>query len=284
MTMSRPNSANMSHPVSTHSLIATNATGTDTDSNSVYSETTALLLPSIDGSQPSIAFEQSLSHDLQIPSKSTRLTSGFNYPSVLSAYGVSRENWLRFTYEITVSSELSPSQWRTVIGIGAGTMAIGGMILGIFGVIPAVLAARQKRVNQEIRNLAEAMGSTQPSSPYHSPEDLREGRKIEESEKLLSHKINHWNETYFNPRGIMIRVDMPYDLSMVDHDPYVVRQPSRFPVLSMFKEQDFPQTDKYKASQRCRIVIIRWDPKQEPMVSPTLTPGEESPYIPAIYE
>lgn len=282
--MSRPNSANMSHSVSTHSLIATNATRTDTDSNSVYSETTALLLPSIDGSQPSIAFEQSLSHDLQIPSKSTRLTSGFNYPSVLPAYGVSREDWLRFTYEITESSKLSPSQWRTVIGIGAGTMAIGGMILGIFGVIPAVLAARQKRVNQEIRNLAEAMGSTQSSSPCHSPEDLREGRKIEESEKLLSHKINHWNETYFNPRGIMIRVDMPYDLSMVDHDPDVVRQPSRFPVLSMFKEQDSPQTDKYKASQRCRIVIIPSDPKQEPMVSPTLTPGEESPYIPAIYE
>lgn len=262
-TMPHSNSAHIFHVGSDHSLATTTGAGTDSDSNSVKYETTVLVLASKDGSQPAAAFERSLSHDLQIPSKSHRLTSGFNYPPILSAYGISRKDWSQVTKEITESSKLSFSQWRTVIGVGVGTMAIGVMILGIFGFIPAVLTAKQKRINEEIRNLTKAMCSSQSSSSYQRQGTVQKGKDMEESGRSLLYKIDEWNEAFFNLRGIMIRVDMPYDLSMVKHDEDVAQQSPRFPVLSIFKKYEHSQTDKYEAIQRVRIVIIPLHHKHE---------------------
>ncbi|EED14318.1 conserved hypothetical protein [Talaromyces stipitatus ATCC 10500] len=262
----------------TTNTTTTTTTETDPDSASLYSEHAALLLPSKDGTQPGFAPEQSLSRGLQIPSKTSRLTSGFEYPSILGTqYNISRDEWEQFTHEITESAKLSPSQWTTVIGVGMGIMAVGGMMVGFFGAIPAVIAAKRKRARQE-------------------------------NENSLSSKITAWNETFFKPRGIMIRIDMPYDLSAVE-DGLDVSSTSRTAAKKSPRKSSSPshassrqgsvssslsglsadKTDRvkerYKASHRSRIVIIplNSDGRSGSVMSQATTLAEESPYIPAVY-
>lgn len=284
----------------------TNATETDLDSASLYSEHAALLFPSKDGTQPGFAPEQSLSRGLQIPSKTSRLTSGFEYPSVLgSEYNITKDEWERFTQEITESAKMSSSQWSTVIGAGLGVMAVGGMMVGFFSAIPAVMVAKAKRAAQEHKNFAKAMGYSQQTAKENEEEEAREEEKVETE---LSLKISQWNETFFKPRGIMIRVDMPYDLSAVEDGIDVSattptttsagrkKSSSRFPSPvpsrkgsisssgSIAENKSDHAKRRYEASQRCRIVIIPINQRPGTVISQATTLAEESPYIPAVYE
>ncbi|KAH8689976.1 hypothetical protein BGW36DRAFT_273130, partial [Talaromyces proteolyticus] len=238
------------------------------DATSLYSEASPLLLPSKDGSAPGFAPAQSLSRGLQIPSRSYRLTSGFEYPAVLSAYNVSEEDWRRFTSEITEQAKLSSSQWRTVIGVGLGTMAVGGMMLGFFGAVPAVIAARKKRAHQENRNVAASMAS--------------------DSESALSHKISDWNESFFKPRGLVIRIDMPFNddesLWEMDVTPSSSRSGS---VVSLPMERTEAQNtskEKEKARSRGRIVIVPLNQRPSSVMSQATTLAEESRYMPVVYD
>ncbi|KAL2005173.1 hypothetical protein VTN00DRAFT_3023 [Thermoascus crustaceus] len=88
-------------------------------------------------SEPGFAAESLLTRGLQVPSKSSHITSGFSYPSILSCYNISESDWTHFTREITQEASLSNRQWTTALGMGLGTLAIGGMMFGIFGAIPA---------------------------------------------------------------------------------------------------------------------------------------------------
>lgn len=62
-------------------------------------------------------------------------------------------------------------------------------MIGILGAIPAVLVAKNARRRQEQRNLIASMAGAR-------------------GEKLSRH-LAHWNETFFRPRGVIIRVDLP---------------------------------------------------------------------------
>lgn len=289
-TMSHSNVNNSSN-MSLHRAGTEDTTSqTDMDSNSLYSEHAALLFPSKDGSLPGFAPEQTLSRGLQVPSKSYRLTSGFEYPSVLANYNVTEEEWSRFTREVTESAKLSSQQWRTVVGVGIGTMAIGGIMVGFFGAIPAVMAARRKRAHQESKNLAAAMSSSTDG------ETAKENEGQSENENSLSHKIKQWNEIFFEPRGLLIRIDMPYDTSAVEDGLDVsTRRSSRSPKPSSSPasslkgstssaEKDDRQKERYKAQERCRIVIIPVTGRAESVISQATTLAGESPYIPAVYE
>jgi hypothetical protein len=295
------------NPMHRTTTTATSNTETDIDSTSLYSEHAALLFPSKDGTQPGFAPEQSLSRGLQIPSKTSRLTSGFEYPSILgSNYNITRDEWEMFTHEITESAKLSSAQWSTVIGAGLGVMAVGGMMIGFFGAIPAMMVAKKKRAVQESKNLAKAMGySQQAAGEMQQEEEIGEG----EGETALSLKINHWNETFFKPRGIMIRIDMPYDMSAVQDgidvtstpatptgagkkkslsifqkSPVSSRQGSVSSSASISDDKSERAKKRYEASQRCRIVIIPINQRPESIMSQATTLAGESPYIPAVYE
>ncbi|KAI7970839.1 hypothetical protein EIK77_008019 [Talaromyces pinophilus] len=295
------------NPMHRTTTTATSNTETDIDSASLYSEHAALLFPSKDGTQPGFAPEQSLSRGLQIPSKTSRLTSGFEYPSILgSNYNITRDEWEMFTHEITESAKLSSAQWSTVIGAGLGVMAVGGMMIGFFGAIPAMMVAKKKRAVQESKNLAKAMGySQQAAGEMQQEEEIGEG----EGETALSLKINHWNETFFKPRGIMIRIDMPYDMSAVQDgidvtstpatttgagkkksssifqkSPVSSRQGSVSSSASISDDKSERAKKRYEASQRCRIVIIPINQRPESIMSQATTLAGESPYIPAVYE
>lgn len=283
------------------------------DATSIYSEHDKILMPSKDGSkdgsQPGFASEQSLSRGLQIPSKTARLSSGFEYPSILGTnYNISKEDWTQFTNEITKSAKLSSSQWRTVIGAGMGVMAVGGSMIGVFGAVPAVIVSKKIRERTESRNLAKAMGMPSPfTSPknqkdQHDSEDRQTTAETESSndENSLSYKLKQWNETFFQPRGIMIRIDMPYDLSAL-HDGISVADTTRarkrasgplWPsssrqgsVSSAISDKSDSIKDKYKASERCRIVIIPFsNGGPQSVMSTATTLAGESPYTPAFYE
>jgi hypothetical protein len=197
-----------------------------------------LLLPSKPG-EPGLAHENILSRGLQVPSKSSRLTSGFEYPSVLASCHVSEDDWARFTREITEEAKLSARQWTTVVGTGLGTLLIGGLMVGFFSPVPAVYAAVKTRQQQEKRNLAAAVA--------------------EGSESALPQKIETWNESFFKPRGIVIRVDLPSRVeSLGDMDVSTSSSSSFFPSSSGRKSpsKEDEREVKRKASRRGRIVII----------------------------
>ena len=188
-----------------------------------------LLLPS-KSNELGFAPASALTRGLQVPSRTATTSSGFAYPEELTQHNISKDQWTEFTQVICDEAKLSRQQWTTVVGKGLGTLAIGGLMVGFLGAIPAVLVARHIRRRKEQRNLSAAMTDAQG--------------------ERLAHHISHWNETFFRPRGLLIRVDLPDELvkDMEDMDLY----------LKDWKAQSDPKA-RDKAALKARIVIIPMD-------------------------
>ena len=177
--------------------------------------------------EPGVAVASSLVRGLQVPSRTATCTSGFDYPEELIQYRITKDDWSQFTQVICDEAKLSRQQWTTVIGKGLGTFAIGGLMIGFLGAIPAVFVARNSRKRQEKRNLVAALAGEQG--------------------KRLSRHISQWNETFFQPRGILIRVDLP-DQYLGDMDD-----------MELHKGSSAPRSDskaRDKAALKARVVII----------------------------
>ncbi|KAJ5949771.1 hypothetical protein N7454_001355 [Penicillium verhagenii] len=188
-----------------------------------------LLLPN-HADEPGFAISSTLTRGLQVPSRSATCSSGFDYPEELSQHRISEAQWSRFTQVIRDEAKLSRQQWSTVIGKGLGTLAMGGLMVGFFGAIPAVLVARHIRRRKEKRNLISAMAGEQ-------------GQR-------LAHHISFWNENFFQPRGLLIRVDLPNELLADMED------------MDLHLEGSATQPDskaREKAAPRARIVIIPFE-------------------------
>ncbi|KAJ6023747.1 hypothetical protein N7540_004544 [Penicillium herquei] len=185
-----------------------------------------LLLPS-ESNDFGFAASYTLTRGLQVPSRSGTCSSGFDYPEELLQHDITKEQWSQFTQVIRDEAKLSRQQWTTVLGKGLGTLAIGGLMIGFLGAIPAVLVARHIQKRKEQKNLADAMTGAQ-------------GQR-------LAHHISHWNETFFRPRGLLIRVDLPNKLveDMEGMDLHLERSEFR----SESKARD-------EAPSKARVVII----------------------------
>lgn len=205
-------------------------------------------LPPLHPDGPSFTTELSLRRGLQVPSRSEYFTSGFAYPAVLAERGVSQRHWGQFTQEITKGAKLSRRQWTTTVGKGLGVLAIGGLVLGVLGAVPAFLVGRKARRNREEENFIAAASDVGSD---------------------LSRKIKLWNETFFQPRGILIRVDLPYealpDLAEMHLNTELPPDGARddnpayaSPGRSLVGRLKIPseQTEREAASCRARIVII----------------------------
>ncbi|KNG91545.1 hypothetical protein ANOM_000076 [Aspergillus nomiae NRRL 13137] len=144
------------------------------------SETSSTITPR------NLAPETLLTRGLQIPSKSAYPTSGFTYPPLLAQYDISPADWERFTSEVTTTARMSRKQWTTAIGKGLGVMAIGGLMVGFLGAIPAYYVARRAQRSREEKNMI--LGSQE-----------------------LRAVIERWNGEVFQPRGMLIRVDLPFE-------------------------------------------------------------------------
>lgn len=190
--------------------------------------------------EPGFAVASTLSRGLQVPSRTAACTSGFDYPDELSRYDISQEHWCQFTQAICDEAKLSRQQWTTLMGKGLGTLAIGGLMIGFLGAIPAVFVVRNARKRQEQRNLIASMAGVRGEH--------------------LSRHISHWNETFFRPRGVLIRVDMP--------DEYLAEMKD----MNLHRSGSSPRSgDKPldKAALKARIVII-------PLESSSVPSGDSS--------
>lgn len=141
-----------------------------------------LILPSMQSAEPIYYVESILNRGLQVPTKCEYTTSGFEYPSVLSHCGVSKQQWNQFTKEIIQEARLSRRQWTTTVAKGLGTFAIGGLMVGFLSVFPAMLIVRKARRNREEQNLLAAASGIASSE--------------------LSRKVELWNETFFSSEAL----------------------------------------------------------------------------------
>ncbi|KAJ5129981.1 uncharacterized protein N7515_006020 [Penicillium bovifimosum] len=145
-------------------------------------QSTLLLTP--ESTKPGLATSSSLLRGLQVPSRSRACTSGFDYPDELAHYNISPEQWSQFTQVVCDEAKLSRQQWSTVIGKSLGTMAVGGLMVGLLGAIPAIFIGRLAKSREEQRNLIYALAGA--------------------GGEALARHISGWNE-----RGVLIRVDLP---------------------------------------------------------------------------
>ena len=135
------------------------------------------------------ASTSTLSRGLQVVSLGSRASSGFAYPSVLAEHGVSAADWEQFTSLITKAASMKPDDWILAVGGGVGTLFVAGIFIGWLAFIPAVIVGRSIHKRAELRNLEKARGVGD-----------------------LEHIILSWNETFFAPRGLLIRLDLPGEL------------------------------------------------------------------------
>lgn len=207
------------------------------------------LLPS--NVEPGYAQESVLERGLQVPMRSRLITSGLSYPDVLAKCDVSEEQWSAFTLEITESAKMTQNQWTTTIGKGVGTLVVGGLLLGWLGAIPAVVVATKSRQRREEENLR--------------------------TSNQLQQKVEGWNETYFRPRGILIRVDLPgdaEDMGAMDVSTskfYQYEQQGRGTLGSKAERRavDAEGKARQKAARKGRIVILPLDGNMSPVTTPS---------------
>lgn len=146
------------------------------------------LLPS--AGMPGVASESLLVRGLQVPSRTRMVSSGFQFPEQLSSYSVTETQWTDFTSKITSAAKMSSDQWKTAIAGGIGTLVVGGMMIGFLSPIPAYVVTKKIKRTQEEDNLKNA---------------------LTEGSGELQQVINEWNETFFRPRNLLVRVDLPGD-------------------------------------------------------------------------
>ncbi|RLL93158.1 hypothetical protein CFD26_100914 [Aspergillus turcosus] len=186
---------------------------------------------------------------VQIPSKHDYFTSGFAYPPFLATYDITPHHWTQFTHDLNEEVKLSPRQWATTVAKGVGVLALGGMVAGVLGAIPAVFVARKARQNREEMNLIIASSER--------PTDITPG--FEGGGSRLSRKIERWNETFFRPRGIVVRVDLPWE------DLDEMQEMEVIPA-GRFSSRD-ERAVREEASRKARIVIIAVDTDSSGSVS-----------------
>lgn len=116
-----------------------------------------------------------------------------------------------------------------MIGKGLGALAIGGFMIGFLGAFPALLVIRRARKRQEKRNLIAAMAGVRGEH--------------------LSRYVEHWNEAFFRPRGVLIRVDLPDEYIDDIRDMGIHRNASS--LLSDERARE-------KAALKARIVVFLW--------------------------
>ncbi|EAW09060.1 uncharacterized protein ACLA_078080 [Aspergillus clavatus NRRL 1] len=152
-----------------------------------------------------------LTHGLQVPSRADYFTSGFVYPPVLRDFAITPTHWTQFTHELATHVKLSRGQWVTTVAKALGALALGGTMLGVLGAVPAVLVGRKARRNREEMNLVIAA-----AEPVAEVEVERDGDedvlgKGERKAGALARTVQRWNETFFRPRGLRVRVEVPWE-------------------------------------------------------------------------
>lgn len=125
---------------------------------------------------------------LRVLSQKGACTSRFDYHAELLQYGIEDEDWERFTTFILHEMRLSHPNFISMIGDGPNTLAVGGVVFGVSSAIPIFFVARASRVKEQLLGLLASLTNC----------------RVE----VLSHHLAHWNDNYFRPRGVIVRLDL----------------------------------------------------------------------------
>lgn len=139
-------------------------------------------------SELGLAVTTSLNYGLQVPLSTSSCDSGFDYPCELRRWNILQEDWQLFTETVRHETRVLGSQRTTMIGQGPNILAVSGAIIGILGAVPAFFITRTNRIKRQRR-------------------DEKGGLANRPCESLARH-MSQWNETFFRPKGIMIRLDL----------------------------------------------------------------------------
>lgn len=171
-----------------------------------------------------LAVTSVLNRGLQVPSSTSISESEFDYPAELRRFDVSPEHWQRFTETVRLGIHVFCTQFITMIGHDPDALAVGGVIVGILGAVPAFFL-RTNTIKEQERHL--------DASLENSP-----------GEQLARH-LSHWNDSFFRPKGVLVRLDL-----IGGNWNYLERTPGLTPTI----------TDKCKpediAHRLARIVVI----------------------------
>jgi Domain of unknown function (DUF4646) len=125
-----------------------------------------------------------------ISSTSTLVISGFPYQNVLASVDVTRQNWSQFTADIARSIRQSSTDRSRIILCGLLTGVVFFFVLGPPSVFAGAASARS--MAREVER-----------------ERLLQNTNLRES---LKRAIQEWNEAYFLPRRLHVRLEVPDDL------------------------------------------------------------------------
>lgn len=125
---------------------------------------------------------------LQVPTHRKRVSSGFPYPDMFAAHGLSADDWNAFTSEITQAAQMSSKDWTVTIGAGLATFAVSGAFIGWLGVLPSFYVGYRLRMSCEKKKLRAAKDTGD-----------------------LETKLLRWNQDVFAPKGFLVRLDLPGD-------------------------------------------------------------------------
>lgn len=143
-------------------------------------------ITSSEANAPRHALVSVLSRGLQVPSRTRYASSGFAFPVILEHAGVSKEMWSEFTREISSHASMSRGQWLMAIGGGASIGFVCAGVFGPLGLLPAALVGHKVRDEKEHLNFATAKHNG-----------------------AMVACLKRWNDGYFSPRGLLIRIDLP---------------------------------------------------------------------------
>ncbi|KAK2766968.1 hypothetical protein FQN54_006284 [Arachnomyces sp. PD_36] len=124
----------------------------------------------------------------EVPTRKFQLSSGFPYHRQLFNFGVSPDEWSRFTDDVTRVTTLSTLGQLAVWGTGVTVGLTTGTFLLIFGAPPGYYAGKavyNKAIARKVR------------------EGLEEDGELEGIMKF-------WNESVFAKKGCKVRLEMPY--------------------------------------------------------------------------
>jgi hypothetical protein len=125
-----------------------------------------------------------------ISSISTLVLSGFPYQKVLASVDVSRQNWIQFTTDIAASIRQTSTDSLRIILHGLVTGVTSFFVIGPLSLPAGIASARSMAREVERERLLQ---NTNPCEP-------------------LKRAMQEWNEAYFLPRRLHVRLEVPDDL------------------------------------------------------------------------
>lgn len=127
-----------------------------------------------------------------INSASVLLHSGFPYQNVLASVSVPRQSWVQFTTEIRDSIKETSADRLRIILCGLATGVISFFVVGPLSFLLGISSMRSitREVEREM-----LLQNSKPCKP-------------------LTRTMQEWNEFYFMPRNLHVRLDVPNDWDM----------------------------------------------------------------------